>query len=212
MVKADKPKKEKRAAEAAADGPEKKIRKSKKEKKDLPEEETDTVLNGTAEPVADVAVEEPVSEKKKKKKRKSDAGEAAKAAPSEPPSTGKKKKKLADAEQTAAVPIAEAPVEGTVIVTAEDEDMNEAEDDEVCLYACGSAHPSPGSRVIPSDLAGSLSRTYITSSSGCTVSVCHKSCRKLLCSCRGYVVAGGNAKGGGEEDWALLDTYSRPSG
>ncbi|CAL5224963.1 g7735 [Coccomyxa viridis] len=130
MVKADKPKKEKRAAEAAADGPEKKIKKSKKEKKELPEEEADTALNGTAEPTADVAMEEPVSEKKKKKKRKSEADEAAEAAPSEPPSTGKKKKKKADAEQTAAVPIAEAPVEGTVIVTAEDEDVEEAENDE----------------------------------------------------------------------------------
>lgn len=137
MVKADKPKKEKRTAEAAADGPEKKIKKSKKEKKELPEEEAHAVLNGQAEPVADVAMEEPVSEKKRKKKRKSEADEAAEAAPSEPPSTGKKKKKKGDAEQTAAVPIAEAPVEGTVIVTAEDEDVDEAEDDEVRLYACG---------------------------------------------------------------------------
>lgn len=135
MVKAEKPKKEKRVAEAAADGPEKKIKKNKKEKKELPEEEADPVLNGTAEPVADVAMEEPVSEKKKKKKRKSEAIEVAEAAPSEPPSTGKKKKKKAEAEQTAAIPIADAPVEGTAVVTAEDEDVDEVEDDEVRLYA-----------------------------------------------------------------------------
>ena len=134
MVKADKPKKEKRTAEAAADGPEKKIKKSKKEKKELPEEEAEIVVNGTAEPAADVAMEEPVSEKKKKKKRKSEAPEVAEAEFTEPPSTGKKKKKKAEAEQTAAVPIAEAPVEGTVIVTAEDEDVDEEENDEVHLY------------------------------------------------------------------------------
>ncbi len=133
MVKADKPKKEKRTAEAAADGPEKKTKKSKKEKKELPEEEADIVANGAAEPMADdVNVEEPASDKKKKKKRKSDASEVSEAAPSEPPTTEKKKKKKAKAEQTAAVPIAEAPVEGTVVVTAEDEDVDEADDDEVC--------------------------------------------------------------------------------
>ena len=166
MVKADKPKKEKRAAEAAADGPEKKIKKSKKEKKELPEEEADTALNGTAEPTADVAMEEPVSEKKKKKKRKSEGDEAAEAAPSEPPSTGKKKKKKADAEQTAAVPIAEAPVEGTVIVTAEDEDVEEAENDEVCIYASKGAPPGHACRVTGSDLARSHYRTVPNSSSG----------------------------------------------
>ena len=133
-MKADKPKKEKRTAETAADGPEKKIKKNKKEKKDLTEEEAHPVLNGATEPVAGVAMNEPVSEKKKKKKRKSEAVEVTEAAPSEPPSTGKKKKKKAEAEQTAAVPIAEAPVEGTVVVTAEDEDVDEVDDDEVRLF------------------------------------------------------------------------------
>ena len=133
MVKADKPKKEKRTAEVAADGPEKKIKKSKKEKKELPEDVADEVANGVAEPIVDEEnVGEFVSDKNKKKKRKSEAGEAPDAAPSEPPTTEKKKKK-AKAGQTAAVPIAEAPVEGTAIVTAEDEDMEEAENDEVSL-------------------------------------------------------------------------------
>ena len=133
MTKADKPKKEKRAADAAADGPEKKIKKSKKEKKDLTEEQVNGVTNGIAEPAAaaEQHAAEPVSQQKKKKKRKSDASEASEAAPSEPPSTEKKKKKKAKAEQTAAVPIAEAPVEGTVVVTAEDEDIEDAQDDEV---------------------------------------------------------------------------------
>ena len=153
MVKADKPKKEKRAAETAADGPEKKIKKSKKEKKDLPEEEANGVANGAAEPMAeDVNAGEPVSEKKKKKKRKSEASELSEAAPSEPPSTEKKKKKKAKAEQTAAVPIAEAPVEGTAIVTAEDENVEENEDDEVRFHTADPCRES----MIMSDLTRSL--------------------------------------------------------
>jgi hypothetical protein len=104
----------------------------------------------------DVSAGDPVSEKKKKKKkRKSEASKSPEPAVFEPASTEEKKKKKAKSEQTAAVPTAEAPVEGTPIVTAEDGNVEEDEEDEVRSHTYSQRGPRVQLNIFRSDLTRS---------------------------------------------------------